>query len=393
MMTFITPDIFTNNHSFALYKLPGKSEIVGIKQKGEPMLLRTEDLTMNLSGYLIYPFQVNHQNPIQLIRPDELETFNLDQIAQLLEEKDNISNEGCIKETSTHFPSDKLDVRPSKCHYTCIKNEEERREIYKKLFERMHSKIQVKNSSLKKVVLSRQLEVKINDIHPDDYIDIYISACIKYPQNFVTLWYTPQSGMWLVATPECLLERVTSDLWRTMALAGTMTWDAGSPMGNKAYWSPKDKREQGIVAEYLHNTLQKFAEYIERSHTYPIKAGDLAHLRTDFTFSIKQDTSLGDLINDIHPTPAVCGLPKDEALNCIREVEGDVRRYYSGFSGPLNLNQNTRFYVSLRCVNLDIDKATLYAGGGLLRDSDEDVEWTETERKLQTILSLFSEDK
>jgi isochorismate synthase len=360
---FISPDIFTADHAFALYRLPGRTEIVGIKQQGAPTRLHPNDLTEELSGYLIYPFQVGSETPILLIRPQEVVTFDLPDVLEAVK------------------------------GYAYTSDEQEQREVYRDLFELAHRQIRAKGSTLKKVVLSRQLHINIDEITPSDYLDIFLTACTRYPQSFIALWYTPESGLWLVATPECLLEKVTSTLWRTMALAGTMTWDAGAPMAGKAYWSPKDKREQNIVAEYLHDTLQPYAEYIERSHTYPVRAGELAHLRTDFTFSIRMNTKLGELINEIHPTPAVCGLPKDDALICINRVEGPTRSYYSGFSGPLNLDYDTRFYVSLRCMQAKGHSAILYAGGGLLRDSDEDIEWTETERKLRTILSLFEEEK
>lgn len=361
---FISLDILTGEYAWALYKLPGRTEIVGIKQQGAPLQLHPNDLSEEQSGYLIYPFQVTPETPILMIKPEEVATFDLPDT--------NIS---------------------PKC-YTYTSDEKQQKTKYTDLFEYSHRQIRAKGSTLKKVVLSRQLNIKIEGMTPAEYLDLYLTACMRYPQNFVAMWYTRESGIWLVATPECLLEKVTSTLWRTMALAGTMTWDAGAPMGNKAYWSPKDKREQSIVAEYLYDTLLPYVEYIERSHTYPIKAGDLAHLRTDFTFSIKANTKLGEMISAVHPTPAVCGFPKHEALDCINQAEGYTRRYYTGFSGPLNLNDNTRFYVSLRCMEAIGDTATLYAGGGLLRDSDEDIEWTETERKLQTILSLLvSEEK
>ena len=92
----------------------------------------------------------------------------------------------------------------------------------------------------------------------------------------------------------------------------------------------------------------------------------------------------------LHPTPAVCGLPRDNALATIRLAEPDARSFYAGFSGPLFLHGETRLYVSLRCMELIGDRASLYAGGGIMPESTVETEWEETRRKMATMRSLFS---
>ena len=121
---------------------------------------------------------------------------------------------------------------------------------------------------------------------------------------------------------------------------------AGAPMGRHAYWSPKDKAEQEFVRDYIRECILPYAEQLEMSHTYPVRAGELAHLRTDFTFTLAQPSDAGRLLSDLHPTPAVCGLPTSEAREIIAQAEPHSRRYYAGFAGPWHLEAATHLYVS-----------------------------------------------
>ena len=95
------------------------------------------------------------------------------------------------------------------------------------------------------------------------------------------------------------------------------------------------------------------------------------------------------MLAELHPTPAVCGMPKNTAQELILREEHLQRAYYSGFSGPLNVHNTTHFFVSLRCMQLFQRRCTLYAGGGLLPASDEQSEWNETALKLNTMLNVL----
>ena len=106
------------------------------------------------------------------------------------------------------------------------------------------------------------------------------------------------------------------------------------------------------------------------------------HLRTDFRFHLKSEVSTAELLAKLHPTPAVCGLPKDEAKEFIIKNESIDRKYYSGFAGPLNLNGETHLYVSLRCMNIVDNQYIVYAGGGIMSESVVEEEWKETELKI-----------
>ena len=92
----------------------------------------------------------------------------------------------------------------------------------------------------------------------------------------------------------------------------------------------------------------------------------------------------------LHPTSAVCGLPKEPALQFILENEGFDRSYYSGFLGPVNSATGTHLYVNLRCMELLEKEAILYAGAGITAESNPEKEWQETQHKMQTMRRVLS---
>ena len=190
-------------------------------------------------------------------------------------------------------------------------------------------------------------------------------------------------------------------------------WVGGSDKtdneGQHLRWSAKNIQEQRYVASYLADVLRRFSDDVCEEGPRTVRAAHLVHLRSDFTFSLdnKRCTRIGKLLEALHPTPAVCGLPKDEAQRFIISHEHHPRHYYSGFMGPFNVNEDenenvdpishliphtshfTHLYVSLRCMHITDSAYHLYAGGGLLRESNEQQEWQETEAKMDTMRRLL----
>jgi isochorismate synthase len=158
--------------------------------------------------------------------------------------------------------------------------------------------------------------------------------------------------------------------------------------GESLTWSTKNIQEQRIVATYITECLEQFTSDFREEGPRTVRAANLVHLRSDFTFRLSDHAHIGNLLQALHPTPAVCGLPKREAFQFIVRNEHTPRRYYSGFMGPLGTAE-THLYVSLRCMNIEHDTCHLYAGGGLLKDSILEQEWQETEAKLETIRKVI----
>ncbi|WP_438423412.1 chorismate-binding protein [Aquimarina macrocephali] len=241
----------------------------------------------------------------------------------------------------------------------------------------------IQSDRFKKVVLSRKEEVLI----PNSFSNLHIFKNLidYYPKAFVYLWYHPKIGTWMGATPETLI-RVKNNDFFTMALAGTQPYINTIDVD----WGTKELVEQEMVTSFVTNGLSSIINDIQYSKTYTHKAGTLLHLRTDISGVLDhENSSIEKIIKVLHPTPAVCGLPKDEAKSFILTTEGYNRKYYTGFLGELNMNKEgavkSDLFVNLRCMELSNEKAILYVGGGITKDSDPEKEWEETVKKTETM--------
>ena len=333
--------------AYALYRLPHADQYTQIEGETCECLSCTQ--LNGQSGFVIAPFEVKEGQPIVLIRPDKVTSHPL---------------------PHTYYLS------PLPSHLSPLTSS------YSIDFANYHS--QLLQGTFRKIVLARQADETTD--RPIDPVELFHCACQLYPRMFIALVYTPQSGMWLTATPEILLEGSGCD-WRTIALAGTMRLEDGQldGEGENTTWSTKNIEEQRVVATYIAQCLEQFANDFREEGPRTVRAANLVHLRSDFTFTLPSDDRIGDLLQQLHPTPAVCGLPKREAFQFIIRNEYSPRRYYSGFMGPLHLQPLTSLYVSLRCMHIEGNCYHLYAGGGLLRDSTLEQEWQETEAKLETM--------
>ena len=304
-------------------------------------------------GFIIAPFTPNEESPIIILQPDVVRQYPWSEVEAI--SKMPFYLEGIDK------PLDSTS-----------------REVYHNDFSRFHRAFSA--IGFQKLVLSRCADIGHQGTNPGR---LFSQACELYPEAFVTLFSAPQCGTWLVATPEVLLAR-EGERWRTMALAGTMPYSDDMPQ-----WSEKNIQEQAYVSQYINDCLNHFSHDVCVKGPYTTRAASLAHLRTDFTFTLADDARVGDILADLHPTPAVCGLPKQEAHRFILENETCDRSYYSGFSGPMNMNGDTSLFVSLRCMRILSDRYRLYAGGGILPQSEETMEWNETAAKMQAMQSLI----
>ena len=246
---------------------------------------------------------------------------------------------------------------------------------------------EILSGRFQKVVLSR-LE-KLVFAKPHNPVEIFQKLVDSYPTAFVYLWYHPKLGIWLGATPETLLH-ISKNQLHTMALAGTLPHYEGKPVN----WGEKEIEEQEIVTQYIVQQLSVVSEDIISSKTYTHRAGELLHLRTDIKASIENiNSKMRHIIKLLHPTPAVCGLPKEDAALFIQKKEGYNRKFYTGFLGELNMSSNQKtesdLFVNLRCMEIKDNQAFIYVGGGITKDSDPEQEWEETVRKTLTMKKVL----
>lgn len=341
---------------FAVYRLPHEDYATLVSQTGgEPVELQSCADLNGQRGFVVAPFEVKSGQPIVVIRPDEVSRQE-------------------IQPSTLHLQPSALNLQPSTLHYALD-------------FANYHA--QLTQGSFRKIVLARCADEQTPAAI--DPMQLFYHACQLYPRMFIALVSTPQSGIWLTATPEILLESSGRE-WRTIALAGTMklVGDQLSGEGENVTWTTKNIEEQRIVATYIAECLEQFTGNFREEGPRTVRAADLVHLRSDFTFTLPTNGRIGDLLQSLHPTPAVCGLPKRDAFQFIVSNEHTPRRYYSGFMGPLDIQESTNLYVSLRCMNIEGNRYHLYAGGGLLKDSTEEQEWLETEAKLETMRRLIT---
>lgn len=229
-----------------------------------------------------------------------------------------------------------------------------------------------------KLILSRIKEVPTQK----NALTLFNDLNKLYGNTFNYLLSSRQTGTWIGATPELLLSCQGDEL-ATVSIAGTKPSDGFSE------WTQKEREEQKYVTDYI---LQTFAKHpvrnISATPSYTLKAGPVDHLKTDVRGSLSDLSHLFPLLNDLHPTPATCGIPKNESKLKIVEIESHSRKLYTGYIGILNETEK-KFYVNLRCMELQKERALLYVGGGITRSSIGEREWLETERKAETLVRIL----
>ena len=341
--------------AFAYYRLPYLHHANFVTQhQGEPEVLSSVAELNGKEGFVIAPFSPSGNCPVLLIHPDESRLLAI--------------SDAAIPDAKVGSSAKAVSAR----------------DIYAEDFECFHRELE--KGTFRKIVLARTATLRTAH---KDFENLFMKACRMYPRLFVALVYTPQSGMWLMATPEILLKGEQGKML-TMSLAGTQKAEPSRTIADYPIegveWSQKNREEQQYVTDYIEDCIKAFSDDYQLKGPYTTMAANLYHLRTDISFHLRDEGRLGDVIDALYPTPAVCGIPKDEARRFILQHEHQPRKYYSGFVGPVSPQGKTHLFVSLRCMNILPDgTCELYAGGGLLKESEMLKEWKETEAKMQTI--------
>jgi isochorismate synthase len=244
----------------------------------------------------------------------------------------------------------------------------------------------IKEGKFDKLVASR---TEVSDIEGLDITLLYKRLLYAYPNALRYCFYSPETGLWMGATPEQLI-KVELNTLHTVALAGTQLYSPGV----EAVWQEKEKQEQLFVTQYITNTLRPFSTSISTTAPYTYRAGNLVHIKTDISAKITSQSTLKQIVDALHPTPAVCGLPKADAMSFLIDNEGYDRQYYAGYLGELNHDfatgqPNTDLFVNLRCMKITDNKAHIYVGCGITADSDPEKEYIETVNKSMTMKRLF----
>jgi menaquinone-specific isochorismate synthase len=241
--------------------------------------------------------------------------------------------------------------------------------------------------TLHKVVLARQIDIAAD--RPIDRLAVLERLRSAYPGCHIV-----SVDGFVAASPE-LLVSVTGDIVRSHPMAGTAP-RGGDPttdqrLAASLLASAKDRQEHQITIDMVHDTLLPWCSYLDyEAEPSVVAVANVQHLATLVEGRLSQPApSVLELVAALHPTPAVAGWPRDEAVEWIEENEGFDRRRYAGTAGWVDAAGNGTWAVSIRCAEIDGPAARVWAGNGIVADSDPSTELAETRSKLQALLSTI----
>jgi isochorismate synthase len=242
---------------------------------------------------------------------------------------------------------------------------------------------------LSKVVLARTIRVEAGRTLDPRGLLRHLRAV--EPDGYSFAVNTGEGRTLIGASPELLLSRFGREI-RANPLAGSAP-RAGDPAEDRENAerlgsSPKDRREHAIVVEDVFRTLHPLCRELAYDHGPQLLAtANVWHLSTRFRGVLKDPSVTAlDLVRALHPTPAVCGTPRGEAMRTIAELEPVPRGAYAGAVGWMDADGDGVWALALRCAELDGSTARLFAGAGIVADSDPSAELDETERKFRAFL-------
>ncbi len=342
-------EVYNANKPFVVYSKPNNTKITAFFQN-------TTDLytlkSFEETGFIFSPFNKNESKII----------FPLNACTQLTA---SLKEDFKLSKNSSEFNNVK-NVEAKKNHIAIVQNAIDFINVNK----------------AKKIVLSRKEAIVCTKINVFEVLKKMLN---NYKNAFVYLWFHPKVGLWMGATPERLISIDSKLNLKTMSLAGTQKFKDTIQIN----WNKKELKEQQYVTDYILENIKNKITDSQINGPYTAKAGSLLHLRTDISAKLKTKHLLGDLVNALHPTPAICGIPKNIATTFILENENYNRAFYSGYLGELNINNSTNLFVNLRCMQIDKNTATLYIGGGITDKSNAEKEWDETVAKAEIMKQVL----
>lgn len=220
-----------------------------------------------------------------------------------------------------------------------------------------------------------------------DPAEIFFDLNSRFPEAMVFCFYTPATGFWIGASPELLLMADEQGV-ESMALAGTR------PAGSEEAWDGKNVEEQQIVVDYIMRIFSAYGLQPVKGETFSRKTGKIEHICTPvWGIPVDSQKELAKLLKELSPTPALCGQPKEFALEEIKKYEKFDRGCYGGFCGPFHSVRDFSFNVVLRCASLNERKICYYTGGGITSESEIKKEWIETKLKLENTFPSLQEEE
>ncbi len=254
----------------------------------------------------------------------------------------------------------------------------------------------IQHGAFEKVVLARDIQAMPHDSSGTFDISTTLQRLREsYPTAYV---FAIQRGerFFMGATPERLVQARDGQI-QTMALAGSArrgeTEEEDARIGAELLQSEKNNSEHAIVVAMMREALKNHCTHV-RISTMPqlLKLKNVQHLMTPIVGELIPGRCILDILADLHPTPAVGGFPRHAALEAIRRTEKLDRGWYAAPLGWIGASGNGEFSVALRSGLIDSGQARLFAGCGIVADSDPQTEFAESSLKFQVMLHALGSE-
>jgi menaquinone-specific isochorismate synthase len=252
---------------------------------------------------------------------------------------------------------------------------------------------ELNDGTVNKLVLSRAYSFNLNS---KIIWSILLNTLFKRFPDCYLFFIKKNNSIFFGSSPEMFL-RVADNVAEVESVAGS------APRGEKQEsdyelerslrTSEKNHKEHIFVSEFISNILIHYSDNVRIIEEKQIrKLDNIQHLITRISAELNSKENLFELIDSLFPTPAVCGVPKEIAKDLIRKFEAHDRGLYSGLIGLMDFDGNCELAVSIRSALVRESKVTAFAGAGLVKNSDAEEEFLEINLKLNTILSLFTDE-
>jgi len=251
----------------------------------------------------------------------------------------------------------------------------------------------LEDGELNKLVLSRTYNLKIENKIKWDILLAKLNK--RFPDCYL-FFIKKNNSIFFGSSPEMFL-KVSGNTAEVESVAGSAArgekTEADNELEKFLKTSEKNHQEHLIVSNFITDILINYSENVHVLEKKQIrKLDNIQHLITRISAELNSEDDLFKLIDSLFPTPAVCGVPKEKAMNLIRKLEVHDRGLYSGLVGFFDFENNCELAVSIRSALVKENQVTAFAGAGLVKGSDLKEEFLEINLKLSTILSLFNDE-
>lgn len=250
----------------------------------------------------------------------------------------------------------------------------------------------IESGDVRKIVLARAKDVIMpRSVHP---LRVLNDLRQRFPECYAFSVGDGHGRSFIGASPERLV-RVSKGQLQTEALAGStrrgVTASEDAALSGALLRSEKDLREHRLVLESIARRLRSLGVEVDTSAKPGLRRlANVQHLSIPIHATLPADVRLLDLLSVLHPTPAVGGTPREQAVPRIREIEGVARGLYAGALGWINARGGGEFFVGIRSALIDGDHARVYAGAGIVAGSTPEQEDAETELKARALLEALA---